>query len=109
MMLECNLNGGDESKLKNGFGRLDNRGKLDEQAVLDMLRPLREARIWSPQPVAPGVTDVRLQRVICTTGKGGSCVELRAQSGPSRFGARKNATCLEIPDTRTVAFQGPDP
>jgi hypothetical protein len=99
MMLECNLNGGDESKLKNGFGRLDNRGKVDEQAVLNMLRPLREARIWSPQPVAPGATDVRLQRVICTTGKGESCVELRAQSGPSRFGARNNATCLEIPDT----------
>jgi hypothetical protein len=78
-MLGCNLNGGGESGLKNGFGQLDNRGQGDGKWLLDMLRPLRESGVWNPQPVAPGVTDVRLHRVICTTGKGGVCLELRAQ------------------------------
>ncbi len=78
-LLACNLNGGSESGLKDGFGRLDNRGQVDEKWILDVLRPLREARIWSPQPTAPGVTDLRLHRVIAAAGKGGVCLELRGR------------------------------
>jgi hypothetical protein len=79
-MLVCNLNGGGESGLKNGFGRLDNRGQRlqgDRDWILDMLRPTRQARIWDPRSVVRGVTDVRLHRVICTAGKGGVCLELQ--------------------------------
>ena len=78
-LVACNLNGGKESGLQNGFGRLDDRGHVEEPWILDVLRPLREARIWDPQPVPPGVTDVRLHRVISTVGKGGACLELRGR------------------------------
>jgi hypothetical protein len=76
-MLECNLNGGGESGLKGGFGRLDNRGEAKEPWILEMLGPLRQARIWTPDRAPPGVTDVRLHRVIASAGKGGICLELR--------------------------------
>ena len=76
-LVNCNLNGGGESGLTGGFGRLENRGRADDKFLLDMLQPLREARLWQPGVVRPGVTDVRLHRVIATAGKGGVCVELR--------------------------------
>jgi hypothetical protein len=76
-LLECNLNGGSESGLKGGFGRLDNCGPADEAFVLRMLAPLRQARLWRPGPVPPGATDVRFHRVIGSAGKGHVCVELR--------------------------------
>lgn len=77
-MLNCNLNGGSESGLKNGFGRLDNRGQADPEFLRRMLAPLREARAWLPGDAPPGATSVQLHRVICTAGKGAVCVELRA-------------------------------
>jgi len=77
-MLNCNLNGGGESGLKNGFGRLDNRGQADPEFLRRMLAPLREARIWLPGNVPQGATNVQLHRVISTAGKGAVCVELRA-------------------------------
>jgi hypothetical protein len=76
-MLLCNLNGGAESGLKDGFGRLDHRGQADEKFLLAMLAPLRAARRWEPGSALPGVTDVRLYRLICTAGKDATCVELR--------------------------------
>ncbi len=76
-MLLCNLNGGAESGLKGGFGRLDNRGQAGEQFLLAMLAPLRTARIWQPGPALPGVTDLRLYRIICTAGKDSTGLELR--------------------------------
>jgi hypothetical protein len=78
-LLYCNLNGGNESGLKGGFGRLDNRGQAEEKFLLEMLEPLRKARLWQPEAAGPGVTDVRLHRVIGSAGKGGVCVELRAE------------------------------
>ena len=77
-MLNCNLNGGGESGLKNGFGRLDNRGQADPEFLRKMLVPLREARIWLPGNAPAGATNVQLHRVISTAGKGAACVELRA-------------------------------
>ncbi len=77
-MLNCNLNGGNESGLKSGFGRLDNRGQADPEFLRRMLAPLREARIWLPGDAPPGATSVELHRVICTAGQGAVCVELRA-------------------------------
>ena len=47
-MLLCNLNGGGESGLKSGFGRLDNRGQAGEKFLLAMLAPLCAARLWEP-------------------------------------------------------------
>jgi hypothetical protein len=76
-MLLCNLNGGAESGLKGGFGRLDNRGQAGEKFLLAMLAPLRTARVWQPGSASPGVTDLRLYRVICTAGKDSTCLELR--------------------------------
>jgi hypothetical protein len=78
-MLLCNLNGGGESGLKGGFGRIDNRGQVDEKFLLAMLAPLRTARLWEPRSAPPGVTNVRLRRLICTAGKDATCVELRSQ------------------------------
>jgi len=78
-MLLCNLNGGSESGLKGGFGRLDNRGQADEAFLLAMLGPLRTARLWEPGAAAAGVTNVRLHRVISTAGKDTTCVELRGR------------------------------
>jgi hypothetical protein len=77
-MLNCNLNGGGESGLKNGFGRLENRGQADPEFLRRMLAPLREARIWLPGNAPAGATSVQLHRVISTAGKGAACVELRA-------------------------------
>jgi len=75
-----NLNGGSESGLANGFGRLDDRGEAGDAFILEMLAPLRRARIWTPGASPPGVTDVRLHRVIGSAGKGGACVEIKARS-----------------------------
>ncbi len=78
-LLNSNLNGGAESGLTNGFGRLENRGQADERFLLEMLDPLRAARIWWPAEARSGVTDVRLFRVLGTADRDGVCLELRAQ------------------------------
>ena len=78
-MLLCNLNGGNEAGLKGGFGRLENRGQADDAFLLTMLGPLRAARFWEPGPAVPGVTNVRLHRVICAAGKDATCLELRGR------------------------------
>jgi len=78
-LLNCNLNGGAESGLKNGFGQLDNRGQVDQAFVAQMLAPLRQARLWLPNAAPPGTTNVRLYRLLCSAGKGQVCVELRAE------------------------------
>ena len=84
-MLNCNLNGGGESGLKGGFGRLENRGQAEEAFLLHMLAPLRQARIRPPEAVSQGTTDVRLHRVIGAAGKDGVCVELRARQAADRY------------------------
>ena len=40
-------------------------------------RAASAARFWEPGSVLPGVTNVRLHRLICTAGKDATCVELR--------------------------------
>ena len=77
-MLNCNMNSGTKGATKNGFDRLEDRGKADDAFLLKMLRPLRESRIWLPEPAPDGVTDVRMYRVICSSGKDGIGVEFRA-------------------------------
>ncbi|HUU10733.1 MAG TPA: hypothetical protein VM431_09360 [Phycisphaerae bacterium] len=77
-LLHCNMNSGTQGATKNGFDFLEPRGEADDAFLLRMLQPLRESRIWLPGPVAEGVTDVRIHRVICSAGHGGVGVEFRA-------------------------------
>ena len=76
--LLCNMNGGEASGLKSGFGQLEARGADDEAFILKMLEPVRTRRIWQPGEAPAGVTDVRLHRVIGTSGKDTVGVECRA-------------------------------
>jgi hypothetical protein len=76
-MLNCNMNSGTQGATKNGFGYLEDRGQADDEFLLRMLRPLRESRIWLPGPTPEGVTDVRIYRVMCSSGAGGVGVEFR--------------------------------
>jgi hypothetical protein len=83
----CNLNGQvkgakDSALEAGGFGRLEDRGTEDDAALVrQTLAPLREARIWMPEATRPGLTDLRLHRVIVSAGKGGRGVVLRAGKG----------------------------
>jgi hypothetical protein len=76
-MLNCNMNSGTKGATKNGFDYLEDRGQVDDEFLLRMLRPLRESRIWLPGPTPEGVTDVRFYRVICSSGKDAVGVEFR--------------------------------
>ena len=86
-LLLCNLNGqvkgARESALDaGGFGRLEDRKSKDDAALIrQALAPLREARIWQPEETRPGLTDLRLHRVLVSSGKGGRGVVLRAGKG----------------------------
>ena len=83
-LLLCNLNGQvkgvkDSALDRGGFGRLEDRKAKDDAALIrQTLAPLREARIWLPEETRPGLTDLRLHRVIVAAGKGGRGVVLRA-------------------------------
>ena len=77
-MLNCNMNSGTEGATKNGFDFLEDQGKADDSFILKMLKSLRESRIWLPEATPEGVTNVRIYRVICSSGKDGVSVELRA-------------------------------
>ena len=89
-LLLCNLNGqvkgARESALDaGGFGRLEDRKTTDDAALIrQTLAPLREARIWQPEETRPGLTDLRLHRVLVASGKGGRGVVLRAGKGENR-------------------------
>lgn len=76
-LLNSNLNGGGESKLSGGFGRLDNRGTADDALILALVAPMRTARRDPRDSIPAGATDLRIHRVIVTAGKGQACVELR--------------------------------
>ena len=86
-LLLCNLNGQvkgakDSALDSGGFGRLEDRKSKDDAALIrQALAPLREARIWLPEETRPGLTDLRLQRVLVVSGKGGRGVVLRARTG----------------------------
>jgi hypothetical protein len=86
-LLLCNLNGlvkgAKVSALDSGgFGRLADRETKDDAALIrQTLAPLREARIWLPAETRPGLTDLRLHRVLVSAGKGGRGVVLRAGKG----------------------------
>jgi len=80
-LVRCNVNSGLEGATRQGgFDPLDDRGTQEAGFIEEMVRPLREARIWLPAEArAPGITQVVLHRVLCSTGKGGVGVELRAE------------------------------
>jgi hypothetical protein len=86
-LLLCNLNGQvkgakDSALGTGGFGRLEDRKTNDDAALVrQTLAPLRQARIWLPQETRPGLTDLRLRRVIVSSAKGGRGVVLRAGKG----------------------------
>ena len=86
-LLLCNLNGQvkgakDSALDAGGFGRLEDRKSKDDAALIQQaLAPLREARIWQPEETRPGRTDLRLHRVLVSSGKGGRGVVLRAGKG----------------------------
>jgi hypothetical protein len=48
---------------------------------------LREARIWLPEVPRPGLTDLRLHRVLVSSGKGGRGAVLRAGTVFARLAA----------------------
>jgi hypothetical protein len=67
----------DPARSRTGSGPLDDRGTVDDAAILDHLASLRECRVWLPGPVPPGITDVRLCRVMVSGGRD-AAVEFRA-------------------------------
>ena len=83
-LLLCNMNGQvkgakDSAFEKAGFGRLqDQKSKDDAALIRHALAPLRQARIWLPEDVKAGTTDLCLHRVIVGASKGGRGVVLRA-------------------------------
>jgi hypothetical protein len=83
-LLLCNLNGQVKGAKKSalgagGFGRLEDRKSKDDAGLFRRtLAPLREARIWLPEETRPSLTDLRLRRVLVSSGKGGRGVVLQA-------------------------------
>jgi hypothetical protein len=96
-LLLCNLNGQvkgakDSALDSGGFGRLEDRKSKDDAALFRRaLAPLREARIWEPEETRPGLTNLRLHRVLVSAGKGGRCVVLRAGKAEERSEDGKDA------------------
>jgi len=73
--------------LPGGFATLANLGQADDQFILKMTSLLRQCRVWAPQDsLAAGRTDVRLHRLILSSGTDGCCLDLRvgqqAPTGP---------------------------
>jgi len=80
-LARCNMNSG--KFLRGGFGTLEDRGEADDEFLLKMLAPLRRSRVWAPQDDAPaGRTDLRLHRVIVSSGTGGVGFDLQAGDKP---------------------------
>jgi hypothetical protein len=87
-LIGCNINTGNKSAAPKGFeflanigehpdparstygaGPLENRGTVDDAALLRHLAPLRTARVWrTDSPIAPGATDLRIHRVMAAGG-----------------------------------------
>jgi hypothetical protein len=79
-LLLCNMNSG--KHLPNGFGTLADLGQADDAFILRMTSLLRQCRVWLPQGRLPADrTDVRLHRLIISSGTGGCCLDLQAQPG----------------------------
>jgi len=68
----------DPARAKFGSGPLDNRGGVDDATILRHLAPLRQARVWLPATVPADATDVRIERVMASGGRG-AIVELLAR------------------------------
>lgn len=66
----------DPAKSRFGAGPLENRGTVDDTTILRHLEPLRSARIWLPETIPPGRTDLRIYRVMVSGGHG-AVVEIR--------------------------------
>ncbi|MCY2951856.1 MAG: glycosyl hydrolase family 28-related protein [Planctomycetota bacterium] len=70
-----NLNSG--KHLPKGSATLDDSGQADDAFVLKMLAPLRQNRVWLPQDdLPPGCTNVRIRRIIVTSGAAATAVEI---------------------------------
>jgi hypothetical protein len=81
-MLLCNVNSGLEGATRHGgFDTLEDRGEVGDALIRRLLRPLRQARVWTPQPRPEGVTNAQLHRVICFGGAQMVQVELRGGRG----------------------------
>jgi len=66
----------DPAKSKFGSGPLEDRGGVDDATILRHLAPLREARLWQPGDAPPGVTNLRIYRVMASGGREAT-VEIR--------------------------------
>ena len=66
----------DPAKSRSGSGPLEDRGTVDDATLLRHLAPLRAARVWLPERLEDGKTDVRIYRVMASGGNGG-VVEVR--------------------------------
>jgi hypothetical protein len=86
-LVGCNMNSPIQGLLTNGFAFLENTGDpsdiarspqgagpladhrgVDDETLLNHLAPLRQARVWNAGPTPPGVTDLRIQRVMADGG-----------------------------------------
>lgn len=82
----CNVNYGSQALARGkAFDILENRGETSSPFIREMLKSLRTSRIWLPKPVPPGVTGIRLYRVISIAGQGGVGLELRSGIGRHRL------------------------
>jgi len=70
----------DPARSASGSGPLENRGTVDDATLLRHLAPLRASRVWLPGDAPPGVTNVRIHRVMASGGRD-AVVEFRA--GPA--------------------------
>ena len=66
----------DPAKSRLGAGPLEDRGGVDDATILRHLALLRQARVWLPGRRSPGVTDIRIHRVMASGGRGAT-VEFR--------------------------------
>ena len=95
-LVGCNMNSPVKGVFKDGFAFLDNRGDpsdiarspqgagplpdrggVDDATLVRHLAPIRQARVWLPGPTPPGITDLRIHRVMATGGTEAT-VEIRA-------------------------------
>jgi hypothetical protein len=58
----------DMARSPKGSGPLEDHGGVDDATLLKHLAPIREARVWVPGQTAPGVTDLRIYRVMADGG-----------------------------------------
>ena len=78
-LVGCNINTNNKEAAPKGFAFLENAGDVGDATILHHLAALRAARVWLPgdRPTVAGATDLRLHRIMVSSGRG-AAVEFRA-------------------------------